>query len=367
MIALVLAVVFAAEPPLPGQWPPLLPGMMAAPTAGEPAPSSVPTQKPIVVDVVAYAPSGRTFPAVGAEVRIEVSAQSMGDDGTTLERVWLASADDKGRATFTEVPEPGPGRTLRAVARWAGHDWEGELDGRIGHIVVSSTSDDVSIVRGNLGFTLMPREEELFVDSALRLTVGDETVTYDGRRGRALPLPMLTYAPFGAPLDGAWLPPRPNPDVTQFTVEPEWAGHLVVENGTMVYRGIVPPDGVTLIGRYSVRYVEETHHVLATRTPVALDGFQVSVVLGQGLAPEVSLRTPFQSVVRPQGDGERRLLVPLSLPAKDAAIFIDVDDTPSRLALIRPAAAILALGVVLALVLVFFRTIGRAVVRSQRP
>jgi len=341
-----LGVLFGAEPP-PGH-PPMGHGA-AMPT------SIAPTS--ITISVVALSPSGRLVSGAGAEVRLELTR--MGEMGGELERAWITTADAEGRATFADVPPLAPGRQLGAIARWHGVEWRGDVRaGAPTTIVAYSLTADRASLRASLSYTLIPSEEELIIDQLMRVTTGDDPRAVDLERGEGLRVPLLVHAVFGAPAPGGWMPPRPSPDTTRFSLQPpsDQLGRLVVERGELVYRGIVPPSGVTILAQYPVSYADDTRHLLAMSSPVALELLQLTLPARAGLAPEVALRTPFQTIVRPTGDGVQRLLVPLTLPAPGEPLLVDVHDTPSRLAFVRPMVVGLTLGVVVVLWLAFLRT-----------
>ncbi|MFO0750913.1 MAG: hypothetical protein U1F43_35360 [Myxococcota bacterium] len=331
--------------------PPGHPGVAGgAPTMGAPP--------GIVVDVVAHSPAGRRLPAAGAEVRLEQLQRGMMDEDSAgnLERVWIATADGNGRATFVGIPELSPGRSLRVVARWEGVEWPSELsqNGQA-QIDVFAVTADRSLVRAAMAYSLNVSEDEIFIEQTMRLTPGDDPRAIDVDREGGIRLPMLEHAVFGESLDIGWIPPRPDPNMTLFEVDPP-LGRLSVERGAMVYRGLIPPDGVTLHATYPAPYVNESNHTLAMRSPVELDSLELSVALGHDLEPEVALRTPFETIVRPTGDGERRLLRPLELPKAGEVFFVDVGDMPSRIVLLRPLVIGLSALVVASLTLAFLRT-----------
>ncbi|MCC6623196.1 MAG: hypothetical protein IT385_18195 [Deltaproteobacteria bacterium] len=360
MSFLVFALLLGADPALPSGHPPLT-------ATGAGALGGLP-QAPVVVSVRALSPSGRELPAVGAEVRLELTRMSeMGE--TALERVWVASADGLGQASFGDVPELGPGRRLTAIARWHGVEWRRAVADRLQptSLVAYAVTGDRSSLRARMSYTVIPGEEELIIDQLMHVTTGDDPRAVDLERGDGLPIPLLVHAVFGQPVPGGWVPPRVSPETTRIELQPpaDELGRLVVERGTLVYRGVVPPGGVVVSAQYPVSYVDDTDHLLAFTAPIEVETLQFTMPVASGLAPEIAPRVPFHTVSRPTADGVQRLIVPLVMPKAGEPVLLDVRDTPSRLALLRPLTVSLSVLVVVVLWLVFLRTRRRAPVTVE--
>lgn len=328
--------------------PPGHPGMGGMPTG---APTAGPG---LSIQVNAHSTAGRRHPAAGAEVRLEQLARGGMDDSELLERVWVTTTDDTGTARFDQ-PELPPGRDLRAVVRWEGVEWPTELQQGTTQVEVYAVTSDRSKLKASISYGINVSEDELFIEQQMQLSPGGDPRAVDVDREGGVRVPLLEHAVFGDSLDEGWVPPRPDTNMTLFQVDPP-LGRLVVERGAMVYRGLIPPDGITIRATYPVPYVETTDHVLAARSPVAIDELQVSVALGQGLDPEIALRTPFETMVQQSGDGTRRFLRPLTVPKQGEVFFVDVRDTPSRMILLRPLAIALGGLVFAALTVAFLRT-----------
>jgi len=328
------------------------------PTEPITAPVTVQVTAPVTVQVRLLEPSGAVVAAGGALVEIERMRQPRpGDEGgAELVQAWRAVAAADGSARFEGVPPLGTAESDEVVARWHGHAVRRALeppdDGRTEPLVmiVREVSHDLSALRMGVRLTLAPRDSGLQIEHFFEIDNPTHAVI-DTDHGAGLVLPLAAPAPFAEPVE-SFLPPRPESREMLTQHSPE-GGRLLVENGRLVFRGGVSPDGVMVRVVYMLPYDGNTDHTYGLRMPVPAIAVSMVVRNPEKVLLQTSFRAPSRAMVRAFMGGEERTAVLLDAPGAGEVVLFDVNGTPDRHAFYRPLTAGLGGLVVIALMVLY--------------
>jgi hypothetical protein len=227
---------------------------------------------------------------------------------------------------------------------------------------VREVSRDLSRLRIDLRVGLTPLDTALRIEHFIRVENPTHTVL-DTDSGRGLRVPLLLPAPFGEPLRGLF-PGRPDPNELIQQVQPD-VGRLVVESGDLVYRGPVPPEGLTLRIIMALPYDGNTEHRLAIASPVELADATFIAQSPENVGLRLGLDRPARLRKRSAQGGEELTLSVVEPPAAGTPLALTVGNTPDRHGLMRPLAAGLSLVIIGALLVVLAAPKRRA--RGAEP
>lgn len=320
--------------------------------AAEPAPLAAPSTD-IKVEVIALRPNGQIAPAL-AEVRLERRRQTPGSAPSTTQ-LLVAMTNAEGVATFPPMPPVGMGENDRVIARFDGHEVAAALSAENNgvsqpvRLIVREVSRDLSKLRIDLRVGLTPLDNVLRIEHIIRFDNPTHTVV-DTDQKTGLRVPLLLPAPFGEPARGLF-PGRPDPNELIQQVQPD-LGRLQVESGDLVYRGPIPPDGLTLRIIMAVPYDGESHHNLALSSPVELAGLTFIAQSPPHVALALALDRASRIRTRSAQGGEELTLTVVEPPSPGTAVALTVGNTPDRHGLTRPLAAGLSVIIIGALLIV---------------
>lgn len=357
----------AADTPSPADTPAAdtrsAPDAPEAPPA-EPAPVLAPPGH-IQVEVIALRPNGQITPAL-AEVRLERRRQTPGSAPATS-HLALAMTNAEGLAVFPPIGPAGMGESDRVIARYHGHEvvapLSAERDGITTpvRLVVREVSRDLRPLRLDVRIGLTPLDTVLRLEHFIRFENPTHTVL-DTDQVQGLRVPLLLPSPFGGPARGLF-PGRPDPNELIQQVNPDM-GRLVVEGGDLVYRGPIPPEGLSLRIIMAIPYDGSTEHRLALSSPIDLSDLTFIAQSPPNVGLMLATDRPTQILTRTSQGGLEQTLTVLDAPKADDALTLTVSNTPDRHGLMRPLAAGLGLAIVAALLVLL--AAPRAAKR-QRP
>lgn len=366
--ALVLLLLLAQPEPAPA--PTDTPAPSDAPTADTPPPAdtTTPADTPapidapapaltppghIQVEVIALRPNGQITPAQ-AEVRLERRRQTPGSAPATA-HLALAMTNAEGLAVFPPIGPVGMGESDRVIARYHGHEvvaaLSAERDGITTpvRLVVREVSRDLRPLRLDVRIGLTPLDTVLRVEHFIRFENPTHTVL-DTDQAQGLRVPLLLPAPFGGPARGLF-PGRPDPNELIQQINPDM-GRLIVEGGDLVYRGPIPPEGLSLRIIMAIPYDGSTEHRLSLSSPVDTSGLTFIAQSPPNVALMLATDRPTQILTRTSQGGLEQTLTVIAPPKANDALTLTVSNTPDRHGLMRPLAAGLGLVIVAALLVV---------------
>lgn len=325
------------------------------PPAGGDQGAAAPRVEVVRARVLALSAAGALRPAGGALVRLERRRRPPPGEMGAAEVVmaWEARAGGDGLARFDAVPPLGVAEADALVVRWRGSESEHGLaapdDGRAAPVslIAYETSRDLGALKMGVRLTVTPRDSGLQVEHLIQIENRSHT-KIDTDQGAGLVVPLLTPAPFDAPVP-SFLPNRPEPREFLTQQSPE-SGRLLVERGRLVFRGLISPDGQTIRVVYVIPYDGQTAHTYGLRLPVAASSVAMVARTSELSRPTISFRQPSEVVVRAFLGGEERTALLIAEPDAGEVVLIDVVGTPDRHILMRPLAAGLGALVVVALV-----------------
>lgn len=345
-----------------------------ADTAAQPdAPEAAPAEPPpalvppghIQVEVIALRPNGQITPA-HAEVRLERRRQTPGSAPATA-HLALAMTNAEGLAIFPPIGPVGMGESDRVIARYHGHEvvaaLSAERDGITApvRLVVREVSRDLSPLRLDVRIGLTPLDTVLRLEHFIRFENPTHTVL-DTDQAQGVRVPLLLPSPFGGPARGLF-PGRPDPNELIQQINPDM-GRLVVEGGDLVYRGPIPPEGLSLRIIMAIPYDGSTEHRLALSSPVDLSDLTFIAQSPPNVGLMLATDRPTQLLTRTSQGGLEQTLTVLEAPKAGDALTLTVSNTPDRHGLMRPLAAGLGLAIVAALLVLLAAPRGA---KRQRP
>lgn len=326
--------------------------------APAPAPGTLP---PLDVRVVLVTPEGAAVRVGGVEVVWERMAEDPRMRGASrLEAAWSAFTDAAGRARFSGIPAPGPGRHDLVRARYHGVTWpasEARSDGPMDIVVYEpTTAREALSMRLEMVLQTGEGDFNLQVQATLRnrsLAVVDTT---EGEGVRIpLPLPILG----GRPVDWGFLPPKPDQNHFQMQMEPA-LGSLSVERGAVVYHGPIPPgDALTVTVAYSTTYDDGQSYTFGFTPPVDTDRVILQVSHNNRIAPLIAFRADHIPLVRQGGAAIDTFMTLARNPKAGEAVYIDVARTPTRRPVIATVARVGAVATVAVFVLLGIALMAR--------